>query len=272
MKYKNIYRTLISFIPLLLNITFYGCNEDLITSNEETDSKYPTILYPLSEEKIRQLQNEFDTLNNYKICSKINKYGFIGNDRYNRVYQNIAISKDSAFILAVNTLLKNAKYVNVKDSVTLILSDYGITQVNVEGTRWKIVFGPQHYNDFELPFVWIYVWVYGNEPYAMEGHWFSDIYIPSKYKINKVVAKQKMVGEKIIWYDMSGNPQEFIVTNESISDDITKAIYPVEKENSIELRVTWKITIKFFSNEAGWHIYLDVMDGEIVNITQEFRT
>ena len=105
MKHKTS-KLLLLFIPLLLNITFYGCKENLISSDEGSDSKYPTTLYPLSEEKIQQLQNEFDTLNNYKICSKINQYGFIGNDRYNRVYQNIPINKDSALILAINTLLK----------------------------------------------------------------------------------------------------------------------------------------------------------------------
>jgi len=269
---NKISKLLLLFIPLLISIVLYSCKESSVSPDEETDSQYPTILYPISEEKAQQLQNEFDSLNNFKVCSKIDKYGFIGNDHYDRVYQNIAISKDSAFALAVNTLLKNSKYVYVKDSASLISGNYNILQVNPEGTRWKIVFGPQVYNNFELPFTWIYIWIYGNEPYAIAGHWYSDIYIPSKYKIDKVKAKQKVIGEKIIWYGTGGNPQELIVTDESIGDSISKAIYPVEKENSIELRVTWKIPIKFLSNDAGWHIYLDVMTGEIVNIIQEFRT
>jgi hypothetical protein len=243
----------------------------LITSNEETDFNYPTTLSPLSDDKIQQLQNEFDALNEYKICSKINKYGFVGSETYNRIYQNTTISKDSAFAIAVNTLLKNSKYVNIKDSVTLLSHDYNIIQVNVEGTRWKIIFGPQNYDGYEIPFTWINVWVYGNEPYAIAGHWYSDIYIPDNYKIDKENAKQKITGEKIIWHDSSGNPQEFIVTSESIDDEFSNAIFAVEKENSIELRATWKIPIKFVS-DVGWHIYLDVMSGEIVNITQEFRT
>lgn len=264
--------SILIFIPLLLIFAFYSCKENLVTSDEESDLKYPTILYPLSEEKIQQLQNEFDTLNDYKICSKINKYGFIGNDRYNRVYQNVPIDRDSALILAINTLLKNSKYVNIKDSATLISNGYNIIQGNAESTRWKIIFGPQIYNGFELPFTWLHIWIYGNEPYAITGHWYSNIYIPSKYKIDTEKAKEKVAGQKIIWYDIAGNPQEYIVTDESISADISKTIYPVEKGSSIELRVTWKIPIKFFSNDVGWHIYLDVMDGEIVNIVQEFVT
>ena len=263
---------LILLISLLLIIIHYGCKDDLVTSEDEIDLNYPAILYPIPEENVQQLQNEFDSLNDYKICSKIDKYGFIGNDTYNRIYQNTTISEDSAFILAVNTLLKNSRYVNVKDSVSLLSSGYNIIKVNPEGTKWKIVFGSQIYEDYELPYTWIYVWIYGNEPYAIAGHWYSDIYIPSKYKIDKENAKQKVVGEKIIWYDISGNPQEFIVTSESIIDEFSKAIYPVEKENAIELRVTWKIPIKFLSNDTGWHIYLDVMTGEIVNTIQEFRT
>jgi len=272
MKNNLINLRLILLSLLLLYIACFGCKADLITSDVETDLNYPTTLHPLSEEKIQQLQNEFDALNKNKPCSKINKYGYIGNDRCHRAYQLVPISQDRAFVLAVSTILKNARYVNITDSVTLIASGYKVIQSDTASTKWKIIFGPQIYNGFELPFTWITVRIYGNEPYTLTGHWYSDIYIPSRYTIDKEKAKQKVVGEKLIWGDIAGTPQEFVITDESISDNISNAIFPLEKENSIELRVIWKIPILFSSDFVGWHIYIDVITGEIVKIIQEFMT
>jgi hypothetical protein len=262
----------LSQFVFVLSVLLYGCEKHPITSDGEQDSRYPTTLYPISQEKIQQLQSEFDSLNNFKICSKINNYGFIGNERYNRVYQNIPISRDDAFLLAVNSLLKNAKYVNIKDSITLLASSHSTYQIDVEGTKWKIIFGPQIYCGFEIPYTWINVWIYGNEPYAITGHWYSEAYFPPKYTFNKEDVQKGIIGEGLIWYDIAGKPQEFVVAEESIGEEIVNAIIPIETENSIELRITWKIPIKFSANFIGWHIYIDVMCGEIVKIVQEFVT
>lgn len=276
MKLNNQYLSFILFALPLLMIFTVGCEDSVDSVDsfyQEGDSNYPTVLYPLSEKAIQQLQTEFDSLNHSRICSKINKYGFIGNDTYHRAYQDIPISKDSALILAVNTLIKNSKFVNVDSKEKLLAGNYKITQLNSEGTGWRIMFGPQIYNGFELPLTFIYVRLYGNEPYSISGHWYTNIYIPARFKINEEAAKDKVVGEKIKWYGVDGSPREFIVTSESISSKIIKTIIPVEGMDSIELRVIWKIPIIIFPNGGiGWHIFLDVMTGEIIEIIQEFRS
>jgi hypothetical protein len=273
MKYMHTYPSFIQLLPLLICLSNFGCKKDVITSNQGPDFNYPTTLYPLSQEKIQQLQNEFDSLNNHLVCSHIDKYGFVGNDRYDRIFNYTSISQDSALFIAVNTLLRNSKFTNVRDSATLVLPGYRILSVGTKGIKWKIVFGPQIYHGFEVLFGWIYVWVYGNEPYTIANHWYSDVYIPSIFIVSKDSARKKVIGEKIIWYGEAGNPLEFVVTDSSVSTELTNVIVPIEKENSIELRVTWKIPILFFPNgDVGWHIYLDVMNGEEVMIVQEFRT
>jgi len=60
MKNNFINLRLILLSLLLLCIAYFCCNSDLITSDVETDLNYSTTLHPLSEEKIQQLQNEFD--------------------------------------------------------------------------------------------------------------------------------------------------------------------------------------------------------------------
>jgi len=262
-------------IPLQLIITFCGCKKNLTSEVDTGDLSlgYPTILTPLSTAQIKHLQNEFDSLNNFKICSKIDKYGFTGDETYTRPFQMIPFDKDSAIELAVTTLLKNSKYTKVKDRVAIISNGYEVRQLDTEGIRWLIIFNPQHYYGYEIPFSRIYVLIYGNEAYAITGHWYSNIYIPSQFNIEKEKAKQKVVGEKITWNDFGGTPHEFIVTTESVSDTISGVVFPVEKDNSIEMRVTWMIPI-FFSDGGGigWHIYIDVITGDIVQISQEFLT
>lgn len=272
MKGKNLFYPVRLIVPLLVTLIFLDCTQNFSTSINDDDPNYPTVLKPLFAGTIRQLQNDFDNLNDHKICSIIDSYGFIGEDTYHRIYQNFPIQADSALTLAVNTLLKNAKYVNVKDKVSLLSGGYKIIQVNPEGTKWKIMFGPQLYNGIELPFIRIYVWIYGNEVYAISGHWYSDIYVPANFKIDQERAKRIITGEKIRWCDSGGNPHDFIVTAESVGAEISTAIYPVETANSIELRVTWKIPVFFLGTDVGWHIYLDAMQGKIVKIVQEFRT
>lgn len=247
------------------------CNEkDTVAPEEEINLNYPTVINALPDSEIVQLQNKFDSLTNSQACTELNQYGFTDNHSFCRAFRTNHVSQDSAFKIAAAFLLKFSEFTNVKDSIELFSSHRHI--VYLENRGWHIVLGPQIYHGYEVIFAWIYIIVSGDQVYYIDNHWYSDIYIPKKFKIDKESAKKRLIGEKITFYGEAGNPLEFVITNESISDSMTTAIYPLDKKDSIELRVTWKIPILFSKDDIGWHVCVDVMTGEIVLTIQEFQT
>jgi len=210
-------------------------------------------------------------LNNNKICTNLDEYGLTRNGRYCRTFDNTKISQDSALDIAVNTVLINSKFTNVKDSLLLIENGYAIRVNSSDSSKWEIRFNPQHYEGFEIPFSWINVIVSGHGPYSITGHWYSNIYIPEDDNFSKEDAKQGILGEKIVWHGIDGKPNDYYINEYSISGPVKKAIFPLRYERSIELRVTWKIPIDF-GGFTGWYIYFDSITGDIIFTEQLFRT
>lgn len=58
---------------------------------------------------------------------------------------------------------------------------------------------------------------------------------------------------------------------ESILDEMALTQLPLEKDDSIEFMMVWKIPI-LSGTMVGWHVYLDAVTGEVVDTIQEFRT
>lgn len=265
----NYNKVMILLNTILLASIFIGC-KDYITSYEKLDElNYPTVLHSLSESQVQQLQKEFDNLNNNKICSQINNYGFLEAEICSGPSFNDGISEDDAKLIAASCLVENSKFTNTNNKNDLLQNVHQVIKINEDGSKWKVTFGPQKYNDCEIPFSFITVWITGEEVYEIDGHWYSNAYIPHKFKYQQEEAKEKIVGEKITWFGFGTH--ELTITEEVIEENITKAIVPIENEDNITLHLTWKIPI-LYSDFIGWHVYFDVMTGEIVNITQEFMT
>lgn len=265
----------IVFSIIFINLMASSCFRDkspLHDNDEYTDPDYPTILYSLPSNELQLLQQEFDTLNNYNIQTKLNNYGFTGERDYSKIHTNpgIKLNVTTALQIAAQCALKNNKFTNVRDSIEFVNSHFYTTLLEQDSTDWRLQFGPQSYNGYEVLNAKVSVFLYGDGVYKLFGFWYSNIHIPTIDNIDIEEAKDKILGEKIIWYDSAGEPNEFIVSENSIADTIQKIIFPLEQEESIELRVTWEIPIKFDSF-IGWHIYIDTMNGETISIIQEFR-
>lgn len=272
-RFKNIRRIILRGI-LLMGLLFWNCDRNksvFSPSGGGPDPNYPTTWLPLPPGQLQQLQQEFDALNGNRIVSILDRYGFVGSEHGYRPYAMVKIGPDEALRIAVQAILKNAKFTNVKDSAALFSSSRDVASVTVDSIRWKIIFGPQMWNGVDIPFMTITVWVYGNEPYQISGHWIDGVYIPPGLKTNKEEAKKAVLGKQIIWYDISGKPVEFIVSEESISDEMALTLFPLEKDDTIEIRIVWKIPI-LSGTMVGWHVYLDAVTGELVDTIQEFRT
>lgn len=274
---------LIKYYPISLLILIFilinNCERDWsLLSLKEIDPNYPTTLYPLNPEEWQQLQLEFDILNDYKILSKLNEYGFTdGGPDYSKSHPNpqIKLTENEALQIAISTLVKNKKFTNVTDSLDLlscpvrIFPDYS----NNDSTRYTVAFFLQKYNGYEVLFSRIDVGLYGDGAYRLSGFWYSDIYIPPKDNVNSNLAKMLILGQKLIWYGYAGDYHELVVTENIIGSEINKVIVPTKKEENVELRVCWQIPIMFYDDDwIGWYIYVDTSDGEILYTIQMFRT
>lgn len=264
------------FIISLLSILIFNCGKLLspFFDYEEEINYYPTVVHSLSAEELQQLQKEFDRLNNNRICSILNKFGLIGHACsyfYFRKNPKIKITDENIAInYAINTLVKNKKFTNATDSNELVKSGFYVKNVNDDSTLWVIRFGPQKYRGYEVFRAKIVVGLYGDGVYFIDSFWYKDIYIPPIDIISKETARKKVIGRKIIWNE-GGGPIEFTVTENLVEVYIEKIIYPLEKEETIELRVAWRIPIIFGTSMIGWHIYIDTTTGEEIAIIQLFR-
>lgn len=249
---------------------FYNGNDE----EDYVDPDYPTIIHALSSDELSTLQQEFNTLNHSSIQNKLNQFGYIGGRDMMKIHANpgIPMNETEALQIAVECVLKNAKFTNIRDSLDFVNNIQEITPLETDSTKWRIIAKPQTYDGFEIWGPEIRAFVYGDGVYRLQGFWYQHIHIPNKENITPNEAKEIVTGDTIIWYGMAGQPMEFVVTHNTIGDTINKVIFPVETDDSITLHVTWEIPILFLSSDVGWHMYVDTMSGEVVRIIQEFIT
>lgn len=195
MKIKFLFPPIIAL--LALSCSFF--EEDEINNN------YPTTMYLLTMENLQQFQEEFDALNSNKICSRLNGFGLTGRDHCIRNNPKIKISDENILLLyAINTLVKNKKFTNVTDSVSLVSYSFAVTYVNDDSTLWGIQFEPQKYQGIEVKNTNIAVSLFGDGVFNIDGFWYENIYIPPIDKISKNLAKNKVIGKAIIWHGFGG--------------------------------------------------------------------
>lgn len=83
-----------------------------------------------------------------------------------------------------------------------------------------------------------------------------------------VPREREIVRKEITWSDFGGQERIFVVTEHALGNANRKVIFPYEKDQKIELRVTWEISI----SEGLWYAYIDTSTGEVVRIEQRFET
>ncbi|HPC35390.1 MAG TPA: hypothetical protein P5268_00845 [Candidatus Marinimicrobia bacterium] len=262
------------FLFLLVFILFININCDITSSNsDKVDEDYPTTIFPLSDDEWQVLQNEFDALNNSTVQTKLNKYGLTGKMDISKIHPNpgIKIDESKALDIAAKFVVKNSKFTNVTDSLEFINRLNRSNVLEEDSTEWKLRFSSQIYKGYEIKYSEITILLYGDGVRLIYGSWYKDIYIPERNNYSIDEAKKKIIGQSIIWYGTGGEPYEFIVSPESISEPIEKVIFPLEQDTSLEFRIVWKIPI-LFGGFVGWHIYFDTTTGEIVAIIQKFQT
>jgi hypothetical protein len=247
----------------------YSCNNSsLLETPLKSDSNYPTTIPVLSTDDLQQLQNEFEINNNHELNIKLNKYGFIGHESMgNPDYKSqIILSSDAVKELVVNTLLKNKKYTNTTDELTTLASITRVWDLD-NSIQWRVDLGLQKSHNIEILKSNITVYICGGKVYCIYDSWYPNVVVPQEEKIDTSTAKTKVIGQILNISGFYPYGSKFTVTEKSIGRITDKVIFPFEKENSMELRVVWKIPI-IFDDSLCWYIYLDTTTGEILGTKQ----
>ena len=236
-----------------------------IVQSPSTQS-YPTILYPLTESELATVQSTFESLNNTQIRASLDKYGLLDwsglLNRGQSTIQNVNV----AVSMAKSSLLKFNEFSNITDTVLLVVK----RATNEHGSNlfsdWAIEFENQLYRDLIVEKTGIFILVH-DDVRQIHGHHYTDIFIPTEEIIDKEIVTSLIDGY-IIEYDC-WTPQEYIIESDDIVNaDIETVIYPLELNESLEFRVTYKIPI--VNPQPQWYIFIDVVTGEIIEIRQLF--
>lgn len=249
-------------------------------NNDSTNGDYPTTIQPLSAAKLTELTSEFNALNDKRVCTPLNEFGFI---KYKLTYcltrkiQRIEIKDEASKIrLAKETLLKNTKFSGITDTSALVVKRSTPLRgcIKCDGSdgdtvpiAWRIEFENQVYKNIEVKETRIVAFLDTNGVYMMGGNWYPDIFIPDKDIFSVEASKKNLIGTEITWYGWGGK-NVFVVESDSFSSNVRKVIIPFKNNNAIELRLTWK----FYVGGSSWAIYVDTTTGETVGIYQLFET
>jgi hypothetical protein len=246
-----------------------GVNEYDETSN------YPTTIYPLSSDKLSKYQSEYQTLNNNKVCTSLNEYGFCEYDLtpcMDRSILRTEITDETKMInMAKEFISKNSKFTGISNIDELQLSSstgvHGCikcdgSEGDIKNINWRVCFANQIYNGYEVFNTDLFIFLDINGVYMIGGNWYPKINIPDSNEFDLEKAKQSLYGHKISF--LCWTPINITVSAENIQEDARKVIIPYKIEDRIELRVAWEILIYSSGSTPLWIIYVDVMTGEII--------
>ena len=236
-----------------------------------TTRAYPTTLKRLSDARIATLQAEFEALNNNTVFGTIGPYGLL--TCYSIPYGqaptgNPLTDEAEVLTLAREALIKNTKFTNVTSSTRL--DNYRVIHASAT-SNWTVEFHFDYYDyNQNIPQLFSTISVEVNrEVYCIEYHVYPAMIKLPAAKVAPAEAMTAVLGEVLIYYDFAGQPQEYTVTEESLTiPPSMKWIIPRETSEGMEYHYCWQVDIA----EGMWNIYVDVVTGEIIHVKQNFVT
>lgn len=250
--------------------------------------EYPVTYEPMGQVALEERNDEYQRVNDYRICSTLNEYGFTGYSRilfYNDIDPCVAKSlsgiviehPDSLVIVAKQTVVENGKFTNVYDSknleVTELLPIYGCTicegpNQNSVPLEWKVTFGNQVLDGLEVYDTQIIVFVDVQGVTEMWGNWYPDFYAPDLLDIGYVTAQAKVVGESIDLTTSSNQDSSIVITQDMlVGYPVFKVVPYKNDEGTMEIRKAWAVFIDPDLDQLSEFIALvDVVDGTLLKI------
>lgn len=281
-------KRLIPFMIASAFLVYYGCD---VLGPAETEGRYPTTFRPLPASDLSKLKSEYATLNQNRICTSLNRYGFPEYDLglcLNRPILRVPISEsvDSAAARAKLPLLKNAKFTSVDDTAEVKLARAiplnGCIKCDgspgdIRQISWRFDFANQIYSGLEVEESGIVAFADAQGVYMLGGNRFKNIFVPALDRYTLSHTKELLVGRRI---RVIGSWEEtyYQITAESFLSDAAnrKVILQVKQGEALELRVAWKIGVAWRTGQSSdpaspaWSVYVDTTTGEVLREDQLF--
>ena len=200
MNKKIFYQKIISvFYAALLCVAITGCDGNSGgNENPIEDPFYPTTIYPLSEEILLEMRNDFrqrnpdinTSLNQFGFCAMVTSGGGIWEDATN-------FTEEEATAAVKEFVARNPEYTGVKnpDGLQFRMIDSSIGYN--DAVFWHFRTENQIINDIEVDNTTILLHTKNKKLVSCYGNYFPNIYIPKKFNFNAEQAKSKLLGKEI---------------------------------------------------------------------------
>lgn len=252
------YNTMKNYLLIIINSIFLiGCEKSQYPLMR-IDPKYPTTIIKPDPTQLTILRDDFITSNIY-LESSLDEYGFCGygDDLVNAQIPPAGTLETSseAIKVAKTFIIENSKYTGVNDTAKLQFSE-----IERFHDSWRLTAYTQKIDTIEVK-TYLSIHIKNKEVHLCFGNWYSDIYIPKSINVGPNSAKNILLG-KVVTHVFNEGPQDVRITmNDINSSEITMYVLPLKKDNQIELRLVWSITM---TDPVNYIMFVDAMTGEIV--------
>jgi len=254
---------------VILSLLLFVCCElfEDSTNQKNSNLKYPTIIYPLSETEHNKLQTELYSLLNYEYIAMLDEYGFTRFDGpLNRGSSSIS-DKNIAISQAKSAIFTFSQFTNIIDTSILIVKEATNQRGSPFFSDWIVSFENQSYDNIEVLSTEIMIIITDNIIQII-GHHYPDIVIPNDDLVSLDDAEESVIGLELPYYGYA-EIDTFVVDENSVhvsnaSEETTMKILPFEVNENIELRVCWRIPIFMGSIYPEFYIFIDTVSGNMI--------
>jgi len=243
---------------ILLAITLTSCEKYL------EDPQYPTTLKILSTEEYSQLKESFALKNKY-LKSSVNEFGFCDLTTTQSVDSPPLLdlnSEEETISIAKSFILKNPSETGINNPEDISIYSFSRNSIYGGAIRWVLKLSHQQIDTVEVMHSDCIIHITSREVTHCIGNWYPNIYIPSEFNLTQSKAKSALIGKVVTHYSIGGEKYSYTISKQNLANShIHLKILPKVYEDKIELRICWQIYVP----DVSYILYVDVMNGEIVN-------
>lgn len=267
----------------------------MLTISDEA-LEYPTVYSRIELGELQSLNEDYHELNNGRLCSTLNEYGFTGFseilfengqnpcERVNRDVIRIEMTNtDTLLSAAKRVLYKNREFTGIQDTNSLRLRSIspqpgcincGRPDEYSANIEWSLTFENQYTDSAKVLGTEITVFLDALGVNRIWGNWYADFKTPDFVNFGYVDVQQEMIGMEIDLLQYTGVDTTYSVKSQDLQEIPLKVHYPTERSSSeeLEIRTCWAIPINYGLDETfpGWTAYVDIEEGVIVDLVTRF--